>query len=61
LDEFRSENKRLTIENEHLQTEVDRLQSLHKAAEDSSAELNALREHVRILLLFFYKIISILV
>lgn len=46
VDEFRLENNRLTNENERLQGEVSRLQSMKQSAEDSSAELNALREHV---------------
>lgn len=38
---------RLTRENERLQAEVDRLQSIEKSARDSTAELNDLREYVR--------------
>ncbi|CAF0918865.1 unnamed protein product [Rotaria sordida] len=45
VDEFRLENNRLTNENERLQAEVDRLQAVHNSANDSSAELDALREH----------------
>ncbi|CAF2429220.1 unnamed protein product [Rotaria sp. Silwood2] len=45
FEEFRLENDRLTKENEHLQAEVDRLQAVHNSANDSSAELDALREH----------------
>lgn len=47
MDEFRTENSRLIAETERLQAEVDRLQTIHKSAADSSAELDALREHVR--------------
>lgn len=47
IEEFRSENSRLSQENTHLQAEVDRLQALHKSAKDSSVELDSLREHVR--------------
>ncbi|CAF3725074.1 unnamed protein product [Rotaria socialis] len=45
LEEFRLENTRLIEENRHLQAEVNRLQAMHNSAEDSSAELDALREH----------------
>jgi prefoldin subunit 5 len=46
LDDFRLTNNRLKHENENLQAEIDRLQAMHKSAEDSSAELKALKEHV---------------
>lgn len=51
MEEFRAENARLTNETQSLQLEVDRLQSIEKSAEDTSEELNALRDHVR--LVFF--------
>ncbi len=46
MEVCRLENTRLTNENEVLQAEVDRLQTIQKSADDSSEELNALREHV---------------
>ena len=39
-------NARLTAENARLQKEIDRIQQLQKSAEDSAAELNALKEYV---------------
>ncbi|CAF1626111.1 unnamed protein product [Adineta ricciae] len=45
LEEFRVGNTRLTAENERLQKEIDRIQQLQKSAEDSAAELNALKEY----------------
>ncbi len=40
------ENNHLNNENQLLQAEVDRLQSIEKSANDSTTELNALREYV---------------
>lgn len=61
LEEFRAENARLTNETQSLQSEVDRLQSIEKSVEDTSEELNALRDHVRLvfspLQIFLKKII----
>ncbi|CAF0973929.1 unnamed protein product [Adineta ricciae] len=45
LEEFRVGNNRLTVENIRLQKEIDRIQQLQKSAEDSAAELNALKEY----------------
>lgn len=50
VDDFRSENQRLNSENQRLEAEVHRLQSAQKSAQDSHADLDALREHVRLLI-----------
>ncbi|UJR38121.1 hypothetical protein I4U23_030800 [Adineta vaga] len=45
VEEFRLGNTQLKDENERLQNEIDRLQTLQKSAEDSASELKALKEY----------------